>query len=220
MSMTSMLNEEMPMIQEKPGAQLAAQRVLRDYSPEYVAGKLHLRVRVIELLEADDYENMPEPVFIKGYLRAYAKLLGIEPEPLLVTFNALYSDEKKIERTLWQSSRQSNRAEYMVRWVTILLSLGVLVAVGLWWESSRGSDPILPVKLEQQALTIQPAPEVINNVRLTDLSKMRSLLAAPNQVTLAPQEGPLEKDPNPAIQKTPVPFMQKQKDPAAAGEHE
>lgn len=208
MSMTSTLNEEMPIIQEKPGAQLAAQRVLRDYSQEYVAGKLHLRVRIIELLEADDYENMPEPVFIKGYLRAYAKLLGVAPDPLLVTFNALYADEKKTERTLWQSSRQSNKAEYVVRWVTILLSLGVLVAVGLWWESSRENDPILPAKLEQQALTqpmlpakleqqtltqpvlpenlaqkplAQPAPDLNNNIRLTDLSKMRNLLSTATQ---------------------------------------
>ena len=183
MSITSTLNEEILIVQEKPGAQLAAQRVLRDYSPEYVAGKLHLRVRIIELLEADDYEKMPEPVFIKGYLRAYAKLLGVPADPLLNTFNSLYSDESKSERTLWQSRRQNNRAEYVIRWVTILLSLGVLVAVGMWWESSRENEQILPAKLEEQALVqpATPAPEV----RLTDLSNMRSLLSSTGSQELA-----------------------------------
>ena len=184
MSIASTLNEEMKVIQEKPGAQLAAQRILRDSSPEYVAGKLHLRVRIIELLEADDYEKMPEPVFIKGYLRAYAKLLGVPAEPLLNTFNSLYLDEGKTERTnLWQSRRQNNRAEYVIRWVTILLSLGVLVAVGMWWESSRENEQILPAKLEQQAL-VQPV-EPIPEVRLTDLSKMRSLLSSNGSQELA-----------------------------------
>jgi cytoskeleton protein RodZ len=173
MSTTSTLNDEILIIQEKPGAQLAAQRVLRDYSPEYVAGKLHLRVRIIELLEADDYENMPEPVFIKGYLRAYAKLLGIPADPLLNTFNSLYSDESRSERTLWQSRRQSNRAEYLIRWATILLSLGVLVAVGMWWESTRANEPILPTKLEQQAL-VQPSSSSEPEDGLSDLSQMRS----------------------------------------------
>ncbi len=179
MIITSTTSEDIPIIQDKPGAYLASQRLLRDYSQEYVAGKLHLRVRIIDLLEADDYDNMPEPVFIKGYLRAYAKLLGVPAEPLLATFNSIYSDEKKTERTLWQSSRQSNKAEYVVRWVTILLSLGVLVAVGLWWESSRENEHILPEKLEQQALVQEPSAPNINNVRLTDLSKMRSLLSTP-----------------------------------------
>lgn len=177
MSTTSILNEEMLIIQEKPGAQLAAQRILRDYSPEYVAGKLHLRVRIIELLEADDYANMPEPVFIKGYLRAYAKLLGVPAEPLLNTFNSLYSDESRSERTLWQSRRQNNRAEYLIRWGTILLSLSVLIAVGMWWESSRGAEHILPEKLEQHAL-VQPDTAAQPEVQLADLSKMRSLLSS------------------------------------------
>ncbi|MGV3739687.1 MAG: helix-turn-helix domain-containing protein [Gammaproteobacteria bacterium] len=178
MSITHTLDEAVPVIQEKPGAHLAAQRKLRDYSPEYVAGKLHLRVRIIELLEADDYDNMPEPVFIKGYLRAYAKLLGVAPEPLLNTFNAIYSDESKSERMLWQSRRPSNKAEYLIRWATILLSLGVLVAVGLWWESSRDNAPILPEKIEQQVAVEKPTP-VEPEVRLTDLSNMQSTLPVP-----------------------------------------
>lgn len=178
MSITHTLDEEVPVIQEKPGAQLAAQRKLRDYSPEYVAGKLHLRVRIIELLEADDYDNMPEPVFIKGYLRAYAKLLGVPAEPLLNTFNAIYSDESKSERTLWQSRRPSNKAEYMIRWATILLSLGVLVAVGLWWESSRDNAPILPEKIEQQVAVELPKSSE-PDIRLTELSKVGSVLPGP-----------------------------------------
>ena len=57
---------------EYPGAGLARVREKLNISQEYIADKLHLRVAVIELLEADDYDNMPEPVFIEGYLRAYA----------------------------------------------------------------------------------------------------------------------------------------------------
>ena len=84
--------------QEKPGMQLARVREKKGYSQEYVAGKLHLRVRIIELLEVDDYDQMPEPVFIKGYLRAYAKLLSVPAEPLLETFNSMYSSERKLEK--------------------------------------------------------------------------------------------------------------------------
>ncbi|PJD93860.1 MAG: DNA-binding protein [Legionella sp.] len=178
MSITGTLEEQEPIVQEKPGAQLAAQRVLRDYSQEYVAGKLHLRVRIIELLEADDYGNMPQPVFIKGYLRAYAKLLGIPSDPLLATFNSIYSEERKTEKALWQSRRQSNKAEHAVRWITILFSLGVLIAVGMWWESNKNNDPILPTQLEHAEASPNQSQQ---NIRLTDLSKMRSLLSSAGQ---------------------------------------
>ena len=79
--------ESIDFTQVKPGAQLALVRAQKGYSLEYVAGKLHLRVRIIELLETDDYQNMPEPVFVKGYLRAYAKLLDVKYQPLLDNFN-------------------------------------------------------------------------------------------------------------------------------------
>jgi len=185
MSMINTMDDSEQIIQEKPGAQLAAQRLIRDYSQEYVAGKLHLRVRIIELLEADDYQNLPEAVFIKGYLRAYAKLLGVPSDPLLNTFNLLYSGERKIEKALWQSRRQSNKAEHAIRWITILLSLGVLVSVGMWWEANKANEHILPANYTQK-VSVQEHSE--KNIRLTDLSNMRSLLSSVNQ--LSTQETP------------------------------
>ena len=175
MSLTTTMDDNDSIIHEKPGAQLAAQRALKEYSQEYVAGKLHLRVRIIELLEADDYHNMPEAVFIKGYLRAYAKLLGVAPEPLLLSFHQHYSSEIKLEKALWQSRKQSNRAERTIRWVTIGLSLSVLVAVGMWWESNRQDTPILA---EHEVHQENAQTDAADDVRLTDLSTMRSLLSS------------------------------------------
>lgn len=165
---------------EKPGAQLAAQRILLNYSPEYVAGKLHLRVRMIELLEADDYQNMPEPVFIKGYLRAYAKLLGLPSEPLLQAFNRLYSGERKPEKALWQSRRETNRAEHAVRWLTTLFAIGVMVAVTMWWRGNKDNEHNFPVHFTHADASPQHN-QAETEIRLTDLSKMRSLLSSTEQ---------------------------------------
>lgn len=186
MSMTSTIDDSDQIVQEKPGAYLAAQRLLRDYSQEYVAGKLHLRVRIIELLEADDYKNLPEAVFIKGYLRAYAKLLGVPSDPLLKTFNVLYSPERKLEKALWQGRRQSNKAEHAVRWVTILFGLGVVVSVGMWWESNKGTSPIASTTFAQKDVSKTPVKQ---DIRLTDLSKMRSLLSSVSQQELQETQG-------------------------------
>ncbi len=174
-------------LQNKPGGQLAVIREQKGYSAEYVAGKLHLRVRIIQLLEADDYHNMPEPVFIKGYLRAYAKLLDEVPEPFIETFNRCYSSERKLERALWQSRRQTNKAEHTVRWVTGFFAIAVFVAVMMWWNKNKEAEVLFPSTVSQ-AEVIPSTSET--EIRLTDLSKMRSLLSSVSQAV--PLENPSE----------------------------
>ncbi len=181
MSNTDNLDEEKEPIIDKPGLILATHRMELNYSIEYIAEKLHLRARIIELLENDDYFNMPEPVFIKGYLRAYAKLLGISAEPLLETFNKIHGTEKKLERALWQSKRQSNKAERAIRFVTTGFVLLVLVAVIIWWRGNKENEHIFSANF--QTLEKPSNPDNENEIRLTDLSKMRSLLSSGNDFT-------------------------------------
>ncbi|MCZ7597367.1 MAG: helix-turn-helix domain-containing protein [Gammaproteobacteria bacterium] len=61
-----------------PGMILAAARDELKWSIEDVAANLNLRVSVIEALERDDYGDLPGPTFVRGYIRAYARLLGID----------------------------------------------------------------------------------------------------------------------------------------------
>ena len=171
---------------DKPGAILASMRIQKGYTPEYVAGKLHLRVRIIELLEADDYPNMPEAVFIKGYLRAYAKLLETPYQPLVDLFNCHPSTDKKLERALWQSRRETNKAEHAIRWLTGVFAVVVLAAVAMWWQANKANENLFSTNIS--------AAEPVRNqseteIRLTDLSKMRSLLSAPHDESLMEKQG-------------------------------
>jgi cytoskeleton protein RodZ len=169
---------------DSPGSQLANLRQQKGYSIEYVASKLHLRARIIELIESGDFNSLPEPVFVKGYLRAYSKLLGVSPDPFLAVFNDQYTVEKKPERALWQSKRESHKAEYIIRMVTILFAVGVLVAVGVWWQKNKDAQPTFSAKEKISELSLNDAP---SELKLTDLSKMQSLLTPNAQMT------PLEK---------------------------
>lgn len=180
MNTTLIMDELVDNHKIKPGTHLAALRKERGYSQDYIAGKLHLRVRIIELLEADDYHHMPEPVFIKGYIRGYAKLLDVPSEPLLAQFNGLYSSsEQKLDKALWQSRRETHRGEHAVRWFTIVLSIGALVAVAVWWYANKDNERLFSANSGQptQQTTASANPE--SDIRLTDLSKMRSLLTSP-----------------------------------------
>ena len=181
--------ESIDFTQVKPGAQLALVRAQKGYSLEYVAGKLHLRVRIIELLETDDYQNMPEPVFVKGYLRAYAKLLDVPYQPLLDNFNQLYTPVRKTDKALlWQSRRETNKAEHAVRWFTGVFALVGVGAVGIWWQANKDTQHVFTANvssIDEPTASNQSETEI----RLTDLSKMRSLLSSNDQDTLGESTG-------------------------------
>jgi cytoskeleton protein RodZ len=66
-----------------PGALLAATREAQGISVADVARSLRLSVRQVEAIEADDYDRLPGKTFVRGFVRNYAKLLQIDPEPLL-----------------------------------------------------------------------------------------------------------------------------------------
>lgn len=74
------------------GARLRVAREQRDLSPENVAKQLRLDVTVVNALENDDREHLPAPIFVQGYLRSYARLLGL-PENELANDYARESGE-------------------------------------------------------------------------------------------------------------------------------
>jgi cytoskeleton protein RodZ len=66
-----------------PGQVLAAQREAMGWTVEQVADQLKLAVRQVVALEAGDYAALPSPAVTRGFVRAYAKLVKIDPAPLV-----------------------------------------------------------------------------------------------------------------------------------------
>ena len=72
-----------PRHDDSPGGVLAAARDELNLSVSDVARHLKLSPAQVEALEAGAYERLPGRVFVRGFLRNYAKLLGLDPQPLL-----------------------------------------------------------------------------------------------------------------------------------------
>src|SRR5262245_6023657 len=65
------------------GAELRNAREAQGLSVSEVAHQLKLAPRQVEALEAGLFETLPGGTFVRGMLRNYARLLKLEPEPLL-----------------------------------------------------------------------------------------------------------------------------------------
>lgn len=66
-----------------PGARLSQARQAQNLATADVARRLKLSVWQIEALEADRYHDLPGPIFVRGFIRNYAKLVKLDPEELL-----------------------------------------------------------------------------------------------------------------------------------------
>lgn len=72
-----------PEQETSPGSVLGEERRRQGLSVADVARSLKLAPRQIEALEADDYGALPGAMFVRGFTRNYAKLLGLDAEALV-----------------------------------------------------------------------------------------------------------------------------------------
>lgn len=68
-----------------PGELLAARRIELRLSVEDVSATIKLAPRQIRALEMNDFGVLPGATSVRGFIRAYAKLLELDPEPLLAS---------------------------------------------------------------------------------------------------------------------------------------
>jgi cytoskeleton protein RodZ len=61
---------------------LARAREAQNLSVSDVARQLKLSVHQVEALEADEFHKLPGPVFVRGFVRNYARLVKLDPEQL------------------------------------------------------------------------------------------------------------------------------------------
>jgi len=147
-----------------PGGDLQRAREAAGLSVEQLASRLHLTVSIIEDLEADDYTRLPQPTYIRGYLRSAARALDIDDAPLVQAFDAQGLSEPRLDAppVLARASdtaanRGHRRAPYLVGLV-ILLGLAALIGYG-WFEGQDllpgAGDRDAP---ERSTLSLRTAP--------------------------------------------------------------
>jgi cytoskeleton protein RodZ len=70
------------------GTLLREAREARGIALEDLARTLNLQPRIVSALERDEHEALPAPAFVRGYIRSYARLVGMAPESLLADHDA------------------------------------------------------------------------------------------------------------------------------------
>ena len=130
------------------GAVFRAAREQAGVAMEEVAASLHLDTDVIAAVEEGRFTALPLRTYSRGYVRRYARLVGLDADDMVARFDGIYADEPE-PSAMVPRHRIPRRTEFALRplalrYVSIVVLLLLALAVVLWtvW---RGSDWPFPL---------------------------------------------------------------------------
>lgn len=127
-----------------PGELLLRQREQLGVPLADAARALNLRPAVIGGLERDDYQEIPVAAYRRGYLRAYAKYLGMDDHLVLEAYqarNGTIDTDRKVTPVSTASRPPSKIGAWLFKLVTLLVIVGLIAVTVMWWQSRGGNEP-------------------------------------------------------------------------------
>ncbi|GAA3525747.1 cytoskeleton protein RodZ [Zobellella aerophila] len=144
-----------------PGAMLRQAREARGWTQSEVARRLNLRLAVIESIDEDHYKAGVALTFLRGYVKAYAKVVGANEQEALSAFDGMsgigaMSAATAPMQSFSKRTRQQASDKWLKRisWLVVLILLGSLVF--WWWQDS---DFNYPERKEEPVVESQSEPE-------------------------------------------------------------
>jgi cytoskeletal protein RodZ len=149
------------------GTWLRRQREAREITLREIADRTKISLRYLEAMEEDRFDVLPAPLFAKGFLREYARYVGLSPDEVVNHYLSVTSpqEEEPGEKTMSVIRRKAGQtrswAFYLFFVVAGLLLLG-LVAVFAFWNEKRRAEPSAaaeaPPIAAPPAATVQTIP--------------------------------------------------------------
>ncbi len=190
----------------KVGAILRTEREARGLSVEEIAERVKFSVRQVEALEHDDAEHLPQGTFLRGFIRSYARVLGMDESKLLEvthTQTEHHFDVTDVQlggAPLPITGDASRRSRYLMLGA---LAVAILLA-GFVWTHPEDILLQIPVKVTEE-VAVEPASAVsAEPVVVAELEKpILEQAVESTKVEVVQQPEPVAKKPE---APKPVPF--------------
>jgi len=146
------------------GELLRAAREQAGFTVLQVADRLRLRQQLIHDLEADRFEGQAGGTYVRGYLRAYAKLVQIPESEIMDAYKRTQGAEEATQSTMQSFSKKTSIESQdnklmILTWIIVIVLIGS-VAVFVWQqflEDKNGANQSSAVE------TQQPTAAVVSN---------------------------------------------------------
>ncbi|NCP65973.1 MAG: DUF4115 domain-containing protein [Paraglaciecola sp.] len=141
-----MIEEQQALPPVSPGLILQAARQARNLSTQDVADKVRLKNSLIQDIEADNYDYNISLTFLKGYLKLYAREVGVSEAEVIAAFDSLNTQKKEPAKLQSFSKRLATQAhDDKLMLVTYLIVAVVIALAVMWWFQQSSSTSVANV---------------------------------------------------------------------------
>ena len=81
------------------GEELRREREIRGISLKEISDATKISKRFLEAIERNDHKTLPAPVFTRGFVREYARYLGLNSEDIVNRYNFAAAGDDRIEQS-------------------------------------------------------------------------------------------------------------------------
>lgn len=148
----------------RPGRTLAEARAARSLTVAEIAQQLKLSTSQIEALEAEAYDRLPGPVFVRGFVRNYARLLELDADALAAAVDLPHAASPATAAVPLSRNIPFPEKRPAVWWPYVL-GFGVVVLAVVLFEIFFSAPPTMVVSTvppgeENRLVSVTPEPAV------------------------------------------------------------
>lgn len=163
-----------------PGSVLREARLAQGLSEKEIATSLRLSPRTLEFIEAGQFDRLPGDTFTRGYIRAYARLLRLDANQLVLDYDRLMGIQSRerplsgISKISTYSPNGGRSSRFWLRASTTGVLAAVMASALWWWNDNRmlanqtaATDS--EMLLEEVHVDALPLPVPVPGIRLAGM---------------------------------------------------
>ncbi|EJL6734216.1 cytoskeleton protein RodZ [Vibrio alginolyticus] len=191
------------------GTLLKNKRESLGMSQKQVADRLRLRISVIEDIENNRFESQQVATFTRGYLRSYAKFVGLDEKVVLTALEQTADAQPQEQEIEMQSFSRKTKDEkhnsriMLLTWVIGLVIIGISAA---WWWQNQQENSLTKEVTDSSVEAPQPTAQELADI---DLMTAEELIASTPEEVASTNEGvaelteaPVEQGADPLLTET------------------
>ncbi|CAH0524874.1 cytoskeleton protein RodZ [Vibrio hippocampi] len=154
------------------GVLLKQKREALGLTQKQIADRLRLRVAIIQKIEEDEFDGEQVATFTRGYLRSYAKAVGVDETLVLGAISPDEASSQVHEQPMQSFSKKTNKEKHDSR--IMKLTWGILVVIigisSVWWFQNQQKDTLSEIAVNPDSdIPSEPSIEPLNPVQVNTL---------------------------------------------------
>jgi cytoskeleton protein RodZ len=150
------------------GEVLSATRTTKKLTQQDVSNHLRFSIKQVDALENDQFDALPDAMITRGFIRNYARYLGLDAEPLLESYKARVPTKSPSAMSVQSSMYQVMSGKDSQPWLKYILGSILVLLFLLAWifyidympKNSKPSSNKAPETVMPNAPTEVPLPEI------------------------------------------------------------